>query len=160
MLKPKLVDHSQSIKFEKLIVKKLPLNLLNRKNTSHHSPKILHHPILAGQVQEVQQKPQPLHDLPGLHAEDPAEVHHGLPDGELAVERDLLGHVAHTFAGDAGAWGRGEDGKKLVLVMYPNFYCYLCYLWSHSESPKNGPLSLLVYFRISFHFLCAIQRKH
>ena len=54
------------------------------------SPEVLHHAVLAGQVEEVEEEPQPLHDLPGLHAEDPAEVHHRLLDSELAVQRDLL----------------------------------------------------------------------
>lgn len=68
-------------------------------------PEILDESILTGQVKELQEEPEPLDDLGGAHAEDPAEVHHCLADGELAVEGDLLRHVADTFARDAWAFG-------------------------------------------------------
>lgn len=68
-------------------------------------PQVLNEPVLTGQVEEVEQKLQSVVDLGGLHAEDPAEVHHGLLDGELAVEGDLLGHVADPFTRHPGALG-------------------------------------------------------
>jgi hypothetical protein len=60
-------------------------------------PEILDHSVLAGQVEEVEEEPQSLGNLPGLHAEDPAEVHHRLLDCELSVQGNLLGHVADAF---------------------------------------------------------------
>ena len=39
--------------------------------------------------------------LLGAHAGAPAEEYEGLADGELAVQRDLLGHVADSWSGYA-----------------------------------------------------------
>lgn len=62
---------------------------------------VLHQTVLRWQIKEVQQEVKALDDLGGLHAEDPSEVHHGLFDRELGVERDFLWHVADTLSGHA-----------------------------------------------------------
>lgn len=63
----------------------------------------LHLLVGAGKQQQVHQEVQPLLDLRLLHVGDRAEEEHGLADGELAVERHLLGHVADSGAGHAAA---------------------------------------------------------
>ena len=72
-----------------------------------HSPEILNESVLRRQIEELQQELQPLDDLSGAHAEDPAEVHHRLAYRELAVQGDLLGHVANALSGHARAFGTG-----------------------------------------------------
>lgn len=64
---------------------------------------ILHQALFRGQIQKVEQKLQALQYFLGLHAKDPAEVHHGLLYGELAIECNLLRHIAHPLAGYARA---------------------------------------------------------
>lgn len=66
-------------------------------------PEILHQTILRRQIKELQQETQPVDDLGGAHSEYPAEVHHGLADGEFAVESNFLWHVADPFSRHSGS---------------------------------------------------------
>lgn len=66
-------------------------------------PEILHQAVLRRQIEKLQQEAQPLDDLGRAHSEYPAEVHHCLAYGELAVKGDLLRHVADPLAGHARA---------------------------------------------------------
>lgn len=96
-----------------------------------HSPEILDESILAGKVEELQEEPQPLDDLGGAHAEYPAEVHHGLADGELAVESDLLRHVADPFAGNTRAFGAGLTTQDIYFAGIQSAPAY--YAWQQSR---------------------------
>lgn len=91
--------------------------LLKNTNMSEvlFSPQIFNEAILAGQIEEVEQEVQSVVDLGGLHPEDPAEVHHRLLDGELAVERDLLRHVADAFPGNPRALRAGFPAQNPYL---------------------------------------------
>lgn len=67
------------------------------------SPECLDQTVLRGQFEELEQKGESLLDLLCFEAENPAKVNHSLLDGELAVERDVLRHVADARPRDAAA---------------------------------------------------------
>lgn len=89
------------------LVQNEQLRIVHQGNSEAHTTllttaKILHQTLLRWQIEEVEQKLQTLQYLLGLHAEYPAEIHHGLLNGELAVQCNLLGHIAHTLARHTG----------------------------------------------------------
>lgn len=79
-------------------------------------PEILHQTILRRQIEKLQQEAQPLNNLGRAHSEYPAKVHHGLADGELAVEGNLLRHVTDSLAGHAGALRPGFTAQHPDLA--------------------------------------------
>lgn len=104
-----------------------------RHTTLLTTAQVLHQTVLRWQIKEVQQEVEALDDLWRLHAEDPSEIHHGLFDRELGVERDFLRHVADAFSRHTRSCNLMKSLKKESSI---NFEQLTSGSWLSTQNPN------------------------